>query len=330
MMNMPVQQMTGQSMPPLDRGIARQAAEWFILFSEGELSQAQQQQLDGWRNSHPDHERAWQSAMQVSQRAGKLPTHIGTTVLRRPTRVNRRQAVTTLVMLMTAAPAGWFAYRHMPREGRFTTASGEQRNIVLPDGTRIQLNTATEIDLAYDDNQRLVILRQGEIYIETAPDPLAVTKPARPFSVRTHDGNVRAIGTRYVVRQYADHSHAAVLQGAVEITPTHGNGQVKRLYAGEQAGFTDRSIDAVVPFVQQDALWTSGMLAVENMRLDQFAAELQRYRSGIVRCDPEVAALEITGAFQLNDADGILQNIVALLPVKVVFLTRYWVTIKPA
>ena len=66
------------------------------------------------------------------------------------------------------------------------------------------------------------------------------------------------------------------------------------------------------------------------MRLDAFAAELARYRAGIVRCDPDVADLRISGAFQLNNTDSVLQALPALLPVQVTYRTSYWVTLGPA
>jgi len=75
--------------------------------------------------------------------------------------------------------------------------------------------------------------------------------------------------------------------------------------------------------------WARGILAVENIRLDEFAAELARYRPGIVRCDPAVAHLRITGAFQLNDTEAVLLNVIHLLPVDVVYRTRYWATLVP-
>ncbi|KAG1060900.1 hypothetical protein G6F40_018041 [Rhizopus arrhizus] len=72
-----------------------------------------------------------------------------------------------------------------------------------------------------------------------------------------------------------------------------------------------------------------GVLYANQLRLDAFASELGRYRSGVLRCDPEIAHLRISGAFQLNDTDAVLAALPATLPVQVRYRTAYWVTIGP-
>jgi len=66
------------------------------------------------------------------------------------------------------------------------------------------------------------------------------------------------------------------------------------------------------------------------MRLEDFTAELARYRSGVVRCDPAVADLRVSGVFSLRDTDRALENLTRGLPVDVVYRTRYWVTLRAA
>jgi transmembrane sensor len=66
------------------------------------------------------------------------------------------------------------------------------------------------------------------------------------------------------------------------------------------------------------------------VRLDAFVAELGRYRHGLLRCDPAVAGLRLTGAFQLADTEAVLHNLAQLLPVQLLYRTRYWVTLVPA
>jgi transmembrane sensor len=174
-------------------------------------------------------------------------------------------------------------------------------------------------------------LRNGEILIETARDPLAsATVMSRPFIVNTEQGNIRAIGTRFVVRKDDGRSRVSVLQGAVELKPVHNASLIQRVDAGEQSGLIADGVDQKTELNANASLWARGILAVDDMRLDAFAAELSRYRSGVIRCDPAVAGLRITGAFQLADTDAALENVAQLLPVQVHFRTRYWATIAPA
>ena len=71
------------------------------------------------------------------------------------------------------------------------------------------------------------------------------------------------------------------------------------------------------------------MLVANEQRLDHFLAELGRYRTGWLRCDPAIAGLRISGAFALNDTDQALQALTTSLPVRIEETTRYWVTVLP-
>lgn len=71
------------------------------------------------------------------------------------------------------------------------------------------------------------------------------------------------------------------------------------------------------------------MLTVIEWRLADFISELRRYRPGLLRCDERIADLRLSGAFRIDDTDTILQNLGTSLPVKVRYLTRYWVSVEP-
>lgn len=196
--------------------------------------------------------------------------------------------------------------------------------MTLADGSEVLLNTASALDVAFGANERLLRLRAGEVLVTTAADAAA-----RSFRMETPGGWLRAVGTRFAVRLLdEDTVHLAVIEGAVEVTPRHGAPQ-RVLQAGDQCRFTASGVQAPAPLGEQALAWAQGVLYADGMRLDDFAAELSRYRPGIVRCDPAVAALRISGAFQLQDTEYILAMLRETLPVQVVTRTRYWVTLVP-
>lgn len=322
---------SSMSMPPaapLSREVALQAAEWFVLLHSGEASEADHRAFEAWRLQAGIHESAWQRALAVSQRAGSVPAALAAPALGRTRRrAGRREAVRALALLMVAAPAGWLAWRAAPQwTATHATATGERREWLLADGGRIVLDTASAVDVDFDSRQRLLHLRCGAVWVETAADPQA---PPRPFIVATPQGRVRAIGTRFAVRLDGERSHVAVLQGAVEVAPRAGAAP-QRLQAGQQAWFDPWETSAAEAAPAGTGDWARGLLAVDDMRLGDFVAELARYRHGWLHCDPAVAGLRITGAFQLGDTDAVLGNLAHLLPVQVHYRTRYWVTIAPA
>lgn len=315
----------------LDPAVIREAANWLVRLHSGETAPADHEAFERWRRANPDHERAWQRAERLSAKFGAVSPALGVPVLTRQGHINRRAVLKTLAILGAVVPAGWLGARLLrdKMEDVYSAAVGENRRIPLADRSLVQLNTSTDIAVRYSDEARLLQLRQGEIYIETAAD---IRSPSRPFLVETRQGTLRALGTRFVVRELShgnrDVTALTVLEHRVEIT-LKSNGSRRIIGAGETALFSDQAFEAMeIQRQYADApSWTKGMLQADNMRLDAFLQELARYRAGIVRCDPQVAGLRVSGMFLLGDTDHILDIIGETLPVQVVRRTSYWVTV---
>jgi len=339
----------------VSEAVALRAAQWFFLLRSGEASAHDRACWQAWRAADPAHELAWQRAERLSRMLGELPAAVSAQVLGRPARADRRRAAKALALLLATGPAGWLAWRSGPaREwlAEYRTGAGETRDLRLADGSRVLLNTASAIDVAYDAARRLVRLHAGEILVETAPDAAPAGDPAyRPFVVQAGQARLRALGTRFTVRRRdRAHGRVAVLDGAVRVDvagqgDTVGQGEAAVpvdaagrgggavvVRAGWQADFSDAGVQAAAvdaAGAQADD-WTRGVLRVREMRLDDFLAELGRYRPGLLRCDPAVAGLRISGAFQLRDTDAVLDSLPRALPVAVAYRSRYWVTVTAA
>lgn len=108
------------------------------------------------------------------------------------------------------------------------------------------------------------------------------------------------------------------------------DGQRKIVHAGESLWFTRDAFIRLQALNSSDASWTQGVLSFRDRPLHEVLATLSRYRPGILRCDPAVAGLRLSGTFPLGDTDAILHIIAQTLPVKLQFATRYWVTVIAA
>jgi transmembrane sensor len=315
---------------PLDRAVARAAAGWLVRLLD-EATPDNIAACDRWRAAHPEHERAWQRAQKIDRKFSMLEPGVGLPTLGRENRLDRRAAIKTLSTLLVAGSAGYLAYRITPwREWASDerTATGERRTVVLADGTRVDLNTATAFDIAFSNTERRMVLHTGEILVETGPDAGRGSAMYRPFIVQTVHGSIRALGTRFDVRRGSgDATRVAVLHGAVEVTPVSMPSFKRVAAAGDETRFTATSVEPASAVDPHIADWSRGVLFADRVRLDDFAAELSRYRPGVLRCDPSVASLRITGAFQIGNTDNILAALPDTLPVRVVYRTRYWVTI---
>lgn len=314
----------------VDPRLVDEAAQWLARMHAGRLSDADAQRWAQWRDQSPEHRRVWHSAEQLSRKFGAVPPDVGMPVLdRRRGLANRRALLRTVAVLVAAPSAAWLGYRAVPWPSLgagYRTATGERRTIELADRSRTTLNTATAIDVAFDATQRLVRQRSGEILVETAPD----TNPgiSRPFLVETPQGRLRALGTRFIVRiDEGGHTRLTVLAGAVEVSAARATGTPVVVPAGRQLSFTADGTGPVTPAASGAEAWAQGVLYAEEMRLADVLSEIGRYRSGVLRCDPAVADLRVSGAFQLEDTDRVLAVLAQTLPVRLDARTRYWVTV---
>jgi len=308
--------------PSISRDVARQAAHWLVLMHDQPLSAAQQLACTRWRAADPEHERAWQRVQHVQQQLGGLPPALAMGTLNR----ERRQALQALLVLGAMAPASYLGYRFGTGQGwmaDYRTVIGERRQLTLADGSVVDLNTDSAIDVRFDAGQRLIRLVRGEILIRSGVDATG-----RPLRVASEQGIMEPLGTRFSVRQLDGVTHLAVLEGRVRATPENATPQI--IEAGKQVSFSAAAFGPLRTASEQDTGWTQGMLVAENLPLRDFLHELTRYRPGRLHCDESAAALRISGGFQLDNSDAILAALPTTLPVTVSYRTRYWVTVSKA
>ncbi|MCW2269569.1 FecR domain-containing protein [Pseudomonas sp. JUb96] len=312
---------------PLDYRTLEAAATWYVQLNAKQPSEAQLNAWQDWLGKNQAHAQAWARVEKLQRQLGNLPADVALPTLA-GVRARRRAVLKTLAMLMAVGANGWAVRESTPGQAMMAelrTGKGERRHISLSDGSLLELNTDSAVDIHFDDEYRQVRLYRGEIMVQTASDPAA-----RPFEVQTAEGRVRALGTRFSVRSDAGQSQVSVLQHAVEIRPVENPLLMLRLEAGQSANFDKQRIGPARSAAPGTGAWTQGMLTVIEWRLADFVSELNRYRPGVLRCASEVADLRLSGAFRIDDTDTILENLSASLPVKVRYLTRYWTRIEPA
>ncbi|MFV0454173.1 MAG: FecR domain-containing protein [Pseudomonas sp.] len=312
-------------MSRLDRQVLEAAATWYVQLNGAPPSEAERQAWHSWVEQHPAHAAAWARVEKLQQQLGSVPQDVALPTLA-GVRARRRAVLKTLAVLLAAGGLGVGARE--PMQGwvaEHRTATGERLQMHLADGSRLELNTASAVDLSFGSELREVLMRQGEVFIETAADPAG-----RPFVVHLPEGSVRALGTRFSVRSEGGRARVAVHEHAVEVRPLHGAGALQRVGAGQVLDFDTQDMSMPKPLAAGEGAWRRGMLSVVDWRLEEVVAELARYRRGYLQCAESVADLRLSGAFSLDDIDLALENLTASLPVRVYHLTRYWARIEPA
>ena len=313
--------------------VRQQAAEWLTVLMSDEASEAEHAAWQRWRGADPEHERAWQHIDAVSRRFNGLHRGAAAQALagteQQAVNGKRRQLLAWLGVAagggMLAAQTGtWDGVRALRADYR--TATGERREVVLDDGSVLSLNTGSAVNVRFDDKRRLIELLAGEILVSSGHG----AGSAAPLVVATREGLVRALGTRFVVRQQDGVSTVEVFESAVEIRPRDSAGAPLLLAAGRGVAFSRHAPDAPHAIDAYADAWSRGQLIVDDVTLGDFLADLARYRPGVIDCAPAVAQLRLSGVFPLADTQRILNMLPNSLPVQVRSRTRYWVTVEPA
>lgn len=309
------------SAPVLDAAIA-----WQLSLDSGDGSAIEREEFAKWHAAAEEHARAWRQLGMLDQRFSVASGPARSALLQSRESIRRRvrklgSGLASVVLVCGLAlfvgerylPLGyWLADQR--------TATGEQRTLRLADGTVINLNTHSALDVHFDEKQRRIILQEGEILIETGHND------ARPFIVETREGSMRALGTRFLVKREEQGTRLSVLKSAVAAHPQSSPDE-QILGEGQQVLMRRDGLGPLLALNSGADAWTRGMLIVENARLGDLINELGRYRRGHLAVAPEVADLRITGSFPLHDTDLALTALLPTLPVQIEQHTPWWVTV---
>lgn len=301
------------------RGVARSAARWLALIESGSASERDRAGLQRWRSLSASHEHAWQKAQALRQRFDGLPTELAMASLDRPD-PGRRRLLKGLLGAAAVAPAAWLVTRGLPLDvwrADLSTGTGERRRVPLADGSVLELNTASAVNL--DTRQRHLTLVRGEVALRLAD--------ATPFTVDTAYGQVSVARGDVCVRQDDHGCEVSVFAGASTLR-TRGQGAIQ-LQAGQRVRLTGLGVEPIRTFDARQSGWREGVITANDQALGDFLRELERYRPGILRWSPSLEALRVTGSFRLDDTDQVLALLAASLPLQVRTRTRYWVTLVP-
>lgn len=336
--------------------IVEQAARWWVNLSEGACSEAERQEFFEWVCRSPERIEAfiW---IAMTDRALQSPHLRWPTT---PANILAQDAVaergttiegpwvssTQLKAIPVSKPHGGFWYRHRrvataiaaltlaaiiwttnmlfsgPRG--YDTGVGEQRSVLLSDGTVVTLNTRSRVSVRFSNDERRVTLENGEALFHVAKEH------SRPFIVSVDEATIRAVGTEFNVRAREAADVITVIEGKVEIgdtihdIPLHESGtpfaHATMLSAGEQAIVTGgrlrdrRQIDDL----GRVTAWIQRQIIVDGQPLSELALEFNRYnQKRFVIADPDLAQRHISGVFAANDPDSLLDFLRGIPNVKV-------------
>jgi len=330
--------------------ISEQAALWWaLLHSEGATS-ADHREFGEWIARSPERVAAYlqlarliqalksdgrvrwpdtsaESLIEEARAAAPDPIQLARVTRVIPERTPRRSfstvrlATATVVVLASIIGLTWFM---MLSPSLYATRFGEQRSILLEDGSRVTLNTASRIDVQLEKNRRTVRLLAGEALFEVAHDS------RRPFEVHAGSAVLRAVGTQFNVDMRTKKTTLTVLEGRVAVlaqTVPQRNAAPNSDSQGGNANGSSAQVGSLIIAAAQRLVitptglsapehvenlaattaWTRRQLVFERERLSEVTEEFNRYsRQRIVIASPELAQQEVTGVIQSDDPASFL------------------------
>jgi transmembrane sensor len=311
--------------------VTEQASCWWLLLNEGEASPAERRAFAEWVSRSPERVAAFLQTARLTQALESKTTSWPDTSAdeliraartassdiasfppsgRVEPRALRGRPLSAIVALAAIAAAAFAAglYIYLGPQ-RFATSIGEQRSIVLSDGSIVTLNTSSRVEVRMSRDHRVVRLLAGEALFQVAHDA------QRPFDVTAAETIVRAVGTQFDVDRRPAGTTVTVVEGRVAVLTAPDGSQSgvaarlpleagQQLTLSPQRGSHRRPVRADVATA---IAWTQRKLIFEHRRVEEVAAEFNRYNRTIIEIrSDELGSQEVTGVFQANDPGSFL------------------------
>lgn len=302
------------------------AGLWIARLEADDVSEDDRQRFAAWLDDDKRHRETFEAMRHSWHRLdalGALANGVRAAETEAPAAQSRSKhvgvawAMAASVLLAVVATAWW--QLQAPAIIEYETAIGHQLSVSLEDGSTIDLNTNTLIEVNFTDLQRTVLLRRGEAHFAVEKDA------ARSFVVLAGDGAVRAVGTEFnVYLSEGQVVEVTVTEGIVEVTSTNqaGSGSAQilptpaapepaRVTVGQRVQYNGQ-VGAVAevpePEVERRLAWRHGMLSFDGETLEEVVAQVSRYANvQFVITDPSLRDLQVGGYFKSTDVDALTE-----------------------
>ncbi len=298
------------------------AEDWFARLHAPDCTASDETAFQAWLQADPRNAEDYSSCEKVTAISSDLSRHhalvdelLADSVVEGRTRLQRQWSrVRTALGAAAAVGALSLGFALMLRTttasappASLTTARGEQRQVALADGSKIQLNTDTELAWRISESERRVELKKGEAFFDVAKDP------RRPFVVRVGSSEVRVVGTQFSVREDHGRLEVVVKEGKVDVVPDstriRGAESTKvELTPGKHLTY-DNSQDLVriaVVEPERSLAWRTGAIDFDSVTLEEALIEVNRYASKpLVIEDDRLRTLRLSGRFRVGDVDAL-------------------------
>ncbi|MEC4748518.1 FecR family protein [Methylomicrobium sp. Wu6] len=307
---------------PESAAVLDEALTWFARLQDSKAGPEVRRAFAAWRDACPEHAEAYAQVIELWQAPALDAALAHYAVIPLPVRRTPLRLWAAAACLLLTMGWGLHAGGLLDRwRADYVTVAGEQRRIMLADGSAVTLNTDTALVSDFDGERRGIRILHGEAYFEVKPDS------ARPFIVTAEAATVRVVGTRFTVRAGGD-TLVAVESGIVACAA--GTGATLRLTADQQAAISAHGVEKRSDADNGPAFaWLQGRLIFQDRPLAEVIAELDRYHPGIIYlAGGKLAVTRITGNYKLGDTGAVIRSLANITGAQVMHLSPYLTVLK--
>ena len=305
-----------------DDQVREQAAAWVVRL-HNEPSAVDLERFERWCAQGERHGRAFDEALAAWIDVGEHATAPRVLAMRhaalgRAWRTDRKwnwPAIAAAVCLFVLAPliaVTWYMTRP-PAALIFQTAHGEQRLIVLSDGSRMSLDALSEVRVRFTPEVRNLELIAGRANFEVAKD---VT---RPLNVRVGPRIVTALGTVFSVERESGNVVVTLVEGSVAVTTRDVPNSHIEMRPRQELRITDKGQvslrDGIDPI--QALAWREGKLIFDDVPLRDVVSRMNRYGATRIEVTGAASELRVSGVFKAGDTMAFVDAMQSYFPLAV-------------
>jgi transmembrane sensor len=284
--------------------VEEMAAHWVAREDRG-LSSEENMRLLVWLDAGAAHRLAYLRLKSGWQRTERLAAFKVSRQFPEDGAGRRRK---TWIMAVAAAAvvavAGLGLWLHLrpPSPVTYATQRGERPVLRLSDGTRIQLNTDTQVQTNVTRLIRTVTLERGEAYFDVVHDA------KRPFVVIAGNRRITDIGTKFSVRRDGDDVKVIVTEGRVRVDIVNTPAPAAPVFADGGHVVVARADETLVASkslkeIDGDLAWRAGMLTFDEESLSDAAEQFNRYNRRQIVVRGTARDIRIGGSFRADNID---------------------------
>jgi transmembrane sensor len=196
------------------------------------------------------------------------------------------------------------------KPSQYSTVLGAQLDQTLPDGSQVELNSATKVEIRFSQRSRQLDLVSGEAYFDVKHDAKI------PFVVYAGSYRVTAVGTAFSVRRDQDQLIVVVNQGTVRIDKIDGT-DARLVNAGMLAQVGTNGVviaPSGIDKVEQALAWREGLLSFDQTTLADISAEFNRYNGQKLYVTGRLQSRRMGGIFKATDMAAFVSVLVRADP----------------